>query len=182
MANNLVKIEQNPPQKTKRLFLVTQVLIRAAASGASLAAALIMATNKEKKTVYGFEMEAKYTYSSAFRFLVGANIAACAYSLASLPFVLMLTANRSRQRCFFCLFLLDLMVMGLLTAASSAATAIGLVGKYGNSHTGWGEICSYVGHYCDKTTYSLVCSYAALILFFFITILSATKPKPSPAS
>ncbi|XP_068667059.1 CASP-like protein 1F1 [Aristolochia californica] len=180
MASNLSKMELNSSQKTKRLFVVTQVLIRLAAFGASLAAALIMATTKERKTIYGFEMVAKYTYSSAFRFLVGANTAACAYSLVSLPFVLMFTAKGSGQRCFFCLFLLDLMVMGLLTAASSAATAIGFVGKYGNSHTGWGEICSYVGHYCDKTTYSVVCSYAALVLFFFITILSATKPKPSP--
>lgn len=61
----------------------------------------------------------------------------------------------------------------VLMAASVAATAIGYVGKYGNSHTGWIAICDHFPKFCNRATLSALFSYLAFIFYLVLTIISA---------
>ncbi|ERN06225.1 hypothetical protein AMTR_s00016p00177650 [Amborella trichopoda] len=91
MATNQVKptnmeagpLSMNKPTKT---FFTSQIIIRTVAAVSALSATLIMITNKQSISLFGLQITAKYTDSSAFRFLVGVNAVAFVYSLLSLAF------------------------------------------------------------------------------------------------
>ncbi|XP_058093038.1 CASP-like protein 1F1 [Magnolia sinica] len=182
MATNQIKMEQNPPQKTPKTLVLIQISLRFLAFAAAAAAALVMAMNKETTTVYGITVDAKYSYSPAFRFFVVGNAVASAYALLSIPFVIILCSKASSPSGYFFLFLFDQLVMLLVVAAASAATAVGYVGKKGNSHAGWAPICGYFEKYCDKAGGSLFCSFVALIVYLLLTVVSATKAREVPVS
>lgn len=69
------------------------------------------------------------------------------------------------------------LMMVLVVSACAAATAIGYVGKYGNSHTGWTPICDHFGKFCHRVTTSVAISYLAVLCLLILTIISATPPK-----
>ncbi|RWR86961.1 CASP-like protein 1F1 [Cinnamomum micranthum f. kanehirae] len=172
------KIERNPSQETySKTFFLVQVVLRLMAFVASLIATVVMATNKQTLEVYTFQIQAKFSNSPSFIFLVIGNAIASFYALLSVPFVFVVDSKSSTSRSSFFIFLLDLMIMGLVLAASSAATAIGYVGKKGNSHAGWTPICDQVGKFCDRAGASIVCSYASFVLFFLLLVLSANRSK-----
>lgn len=69
MENQQGKMEKHPSQKAHKIFVLTQVLLRTMAFVATLAATLVMATNKQSQNIYGFHLVAQYSYSPAFRYL-----------------------------------------------------------------------------------------------------------------
>lgn len=68
-------------------------------------------------------------------------------------------------------------MLELLVAGSAAGTAIGYVGKYGQKHSGWNAICSFVPKFCHKVTVSLTLSYIAIIFYLCLTIISANQSR-----
>ena len=58
-----------------------------------------------------------------------------------------------------------------------AATAVGYVGKYGNSLAGWVAICGYLGEFCRKATAASSISYFALLVYLILTVISANKSR-----
>ncbi|XP_071901989.1 CASP-like protein 1F1 [Coffea arabica] len=162
----------SPPHITGNRFFGAQVFLRLLTIGATLAAAWLILTSKETVVVLGMQFDARYTYSQAFKFFAYANIAACGSSVLSLFSVLLL-----KPRTYFVMFLHDLIMSTLLMAGCAAATAIGWVGKYGNNHIGWTAVCDHFKNYCNRTAYSVVCSYAAVILYLLLTIISAKKSR-----
>eukprot|EP00268_Persea_americana_P063737 TRINITY_DN83003_c0_g1_i1.p1 TRINITY_DN83003_c0_g1~~TRINITY_DN83003_c0_g1_i1.p1 ORF type:complete len:205 (-),score=36.70 TRINITY_DN83003_c0_g1_i1:149-706(-) len=171
------KIESDPSEKYSKTYVSVQVMLRLMAFVTSLIATVIMATNKQTVEVYTFYITAKFSQSPSFSFLVIGNAVASFYALLSVPFVFLVYSKSSNSRSSFFMFLFDLMMMGLVLAASSAATAIGYVGKKGNSHAGWTPICDQVGKFCDRAGASIVCSYASFVLFFLLLVLSANRSK-----
>lgn len=69
--------------------------------------------------------------------------------------------------------------MTLLMAGCSSATAMGYLGKYGNSHAGWMPICGYFDKYCNRITIAVALSYIGFLFYFFLTIISASKSRSS---
>lgn len=67
--------------------------------------------------------------------------------------------------------------MTLLMAGCAAATAIGYVGKYGNSHTGWMAICDHFSKFCNKLILSIMLSYLSFFFYLCLTIISANRSR-----
>lgn len=177
MEMNQNKLEINPSQKTHRSYLITQFLLRSLTFAASLIATVMMVTNKQTVEVYGFLVVVKFNDSPFLSFLVGGNAIASCYALLSLPSVFIINSKRLNSSSYFFLFLFDLIIMGLVLAASSAATAISYVGKKGNSSAGWAPICDHVAKFCEKSAAALACSYASFVLLFLLVIFSANRPR-----
>lgn len=59
-------IDRYPPLKTHKLYSGAQISLRVLAIAATLAAALLMFFSKQATTVYGIQVDARYTYSPAF--------------------------------------------------------------------------------------------------------------------
>ncbi|XP_072998362.1 CASP-like protein 1F1 [Typha latifolia] len=149
----------------------TQVLVRSLASFATLAATLIMVLSEDTAVLGSFSMHADYKSSPAFKFFLLGNAIACGYSLFSSFLMWQIGSS-----CF--VHLMDMLAMGLVMAAAASASAIGYVGKYGNSHTGWFQVCNYFDKYCNKVGISFICSYVGFLLFYLVCAMTTLqKPK-----
>ncbi|KAK4370747.1 hypothetical protein RND71_010222 [Anisodus tanguticus] len=168
---------QKPPLKSHKCLLATQILFRILATAFTLAATLIILSSKQIVSVFGIEMDARYSYSSAFKFFALSNIIGCCFSVLSLIIASLLGHKSLDPNNYFYMFLHDLIVLALLLAGCAAATAIGYVGKYGENHSGWMPICDHVSKFCHKVTTSVMLSYFAVILYLFLTIISANQSR-----
>ncbi|XVF49541.1 hypothetical protein PTKIN_Ptkin04bG0021100 [Pterospermum kingtungense] len=171
------KFPQNPPPKTHKLVLGAQVWLRVMAIATTLAATHVTVTSRETIDFIGLKYEARYTDSSAFKFFAFANAFAGGFTLLSLLFLFFFARHGLTPTSYFLLFLHDLFVMSLVLSGVAAATAIGYVGKYGNVHAGWMQICDKFGKFCHKVTASMILSYWSVLCLLVLTIVSANKSR-----
>ncbi|KAJ4913122.1 CASP-like protein 1F1 [Raphanus sativus] len=164
----------NGGKRTPSMNLAVQLSMRVLAIGTALASMGLMITNREVASVYGIAFEAKYSDSSAFRYLVYADIAISAVTLFTLVWACLAVR---RGGLVFALFFFDLLATLTAMSAFSAATSEGYIGKYGNTHAGWLPICGYVHGYCNRGTLSLAFSFASFLLLFILTVLSASAAR-----
>ncbi|GLU20789.1 hypothetical protein SLE2022_369710 [Rubroshorea leprosula] len=163
------------PLKTQKHHFGAQVFLRTVAIGTTMAAIWLMMTSKEIAIVFGLPFEAKYSYMPAFKFFACANGIACAFIAASLLLFFIFGRIGLSPTCFFILFLHDLFTMLLVLSGISAATAVGLVGRNGNSHAGWMPICDNLTKFCFRVTLSTVFGCISFILLLVLTIMAANK-------
>ncbi|KAL1201205.1 CASP-like protein 1F1 [Cardamine amara subsp. amara] len=163
-------------RRTPLMNLGVQVSMRLLAIGAALASMSLMITSREVASVYGIAFEAKYSYSSSFRYLVYAQIAICAMTLVTLVWACLAVR---RGGLIFVLFFLDLLVTMTAISSFSAAFSEAYIGKYGNTHAGWLPICHYVHGYCNRVTISLAMSFVSFVLLFILTVLTASAARHS---
>ncbi|KAF3444131.1 hypothetical protein FNV43_RR13821 [Rhamnella rubrinervis] len=148
--------------KTTRLCMI---MLRLMAFGATLSAAIVMATSHEKASFLTLSFEAKYSHSPAFKYFVIANAIVSVYSFL----VLFLPSESLLWRL---VVVLDMVFSMLLTSSVSAALAVALVGKDGNSYAGWLPICGQVPKYCDQVKGALIVGFIGLILYILLLLLS----------
>ncbi|XP_023516133.1 CASP-like protein 1F1 [Cucurbita pepo subsp. pepo] len=181
--NNNVELEAKSQGPHANLYLSSQIILRALVISSTLAATWTLTTAKQSVVIFGFTLDARYSYSSAFKFFALANAIACGFCLLSLCFVFISSrqlalGNRQRNFSFFFFFFVhDLLMMGLVVSGCAAATAIGFVGRYGNTHTGWSPICDQFAKFCNRITISIAISYFAVLCLLILTIISAYPTK-----
>ncbi|KAG8388122.1 hypothetical protein BUALT_Bualt02G0092900 [Buddleja alternifolia] len=173
----------SPPLiKTHKFVFLTQIFLRILAIAATFAAAWLTITSKETTVVYGIQVDARYSYSPAFKFLALANLIAFGFSVLSLFLVFIAGRKAVNPTYYFYIFLHDLAISLLLIAGCAAATAIAYVGKYGNSHTGWMAICDHFAKFCNRVKASAMLSYLAFAFYLILTIISACNSRRIIAS
>ncbi|XP_011002112.1 PREDICTED: CASP-like protein 1F1 [Populus euphratica] len=181
MANNEAKFSENQPSKTQKLFIGGQIFLRIVAIVASVASSWLMITSKQVIDIGGIVLDARYSYSPEFKFLAFTNIVVGCFSLLSLLFLVLVVRQGSHPNHYFFLFLHDLGMMSLVVGGCAAATTVGFLGKHGNSHTGWMQICDNFGKFCNRATTSVTISYLNLICLLILTITSASKSRKMEA-
>ncbi|KAK4417938.1 CASP-like protein 1F2 [Sesamum alatum] len=164
-------------KKTSTFFYFSQLSLRILVIGFTLAAAITMTTSNQSVTFFGIVMDARYTYSSSFRFTMVADSLVCGLSLLSVIHLLSLNRPKSNPKNYFYLLLQDLVSLLLLLSGCSAAMAIGYVGRFGQPQTGWIAICDRVPKFCDKILVSIVSSFLAVICLLVLTLMTAHKLK-----
>ncbi|GLT79444.1 hypothetical protein SLA2020_509330 [Shorea laevis] len=165
------------PLKTQKFHLGAQTSLRILTIGTTMAATWLMMTSKEIAIVYGLPFEAKYSYISALKFFSYANAIACGFTAVSLLFLFIFGRKGLTPSWFFILFLHDLCIFSLVLSGVAAATAIGLVGQYGNSHAGWMPICDNMSKFCKRVTISSAFGYCSVILLLLLSIMAASKSR-----
>ncbi|KAL5578234.1 hypothetical protein UlMin_019933 [Ulmus minor] len=169
----------------------TVLMLRLASFLATASATLVMALNKETKTLVvatvgntpiKATLTATFRHNPAFVFFVIAN------GMTSFHNVLMIVVQLFRHKfsdkglCLVMIPILDLFTVALASAGDGAATFMAELGKNGNSHAKWNKICDKFGTYCDRGGAALIASSVGLVLLLVITVLSIikllTKPKP----
>ncbi|ERN06223.1 CASP-like protein 1F1 isoform X1 [Amborella trichopoda] len=172
---NPLSSEAHPLPITHKSFLLSQIIVRSIAAITSLSATILMVTDKQSISLFGLPITAKYTYAPAFRFFTASNSIAFAYSVLSLTYLLLKKAQGSGQKIGFFVFLLDLIMVVVVMAGSSGATAMAWLGKYGNPHTGWLPICGTFKSFCFRAAFSLSLSYVSFFALFLLILLSRNK-------
>ncbi|CAA0806899.1 CASP-like protein 1F1 [Striga hermonthica] len=163
-----------PPHK---LFFATQISLRLLAFAATLAATSIMLSTKQTALVFGIQFDARYSYSPAFKFFAFANLVVCVFTVPSLFTAFILGRKTVDSTYYFYMFLHDMVMTILLMAGCAAATVVGYIGKYGNSHSGWMAICGYFNKFCDWVMAATILSYFGLFFYFVLAIVTAHKSR-----
>jgi len=126
----------------RRCLAVIDFLLRVAAFGATLAAAISTGTADERLSVFTnfFQFHARFDDFAAFTLLVVGNAVAAGYLVLSLPFsgVGIVHPGATGVRLF--LLLCDVVVMCLLTAAGAAAAAVVYVAHWGSRRANWAPL------------------------------------------
>nr|XP_043617508.1 CASP-like protein 1F2 [Erigeron canadensis] len=178
--NNAFKSRPIPSPITHLSFMASQIWLRIVAAATSVTAACLMFNSRQSKVLFGTDLDARYSYSPAFKFYGMMNAVACAFSVLSLLPVFSLGRKFSNSINYFFLFLHDLMIVLLLAGGCAAATTVAQIGKYGNSHAGWMPICDNFGKFCHKVAASLILGYVSLFCYLLLTVISANKARQVP--
>ncbi|XP_057439020.1 CASP-like protein 1E2 isoform X2 [Lotus japonicus] len=154
------------------------VLLRFLALSLTLVATIIVAVNKETKTIsyagMQFKATAKWEYMSAIVFFLVSNAIGCSYAAASLA-ISMVSRTSGNKTAPFLLTVLDLVIMALLFSANGAAAAVGVIGQKGNSHVQWMKVCNVFNAYCNHATAALVLSLIGSSAFLLGVVHSVFK-------
>ncbi|KAJ8772441.1 hypothetical protein K2173_027618 [Erythroxylum novogranatense] len=178
MEEMQTKVPGNSPQKFQKLFYRAQIGLRFATFGTSFAAALLTVTNVSTiELIPGFRVVAKYSYEDSFTYLAAVNFIAATFSLLSVFGVIILDRCGSNSANYFFLFICDLLILSLEISASGAATAVGLLAKNGNEHTGWPAICSFAAKFCMKGAIAVAFAYFSFINLLILAVISASKSR-----
>ncbi|PRQ29857.1 putative casparian strip membrane protein [Rosa chinensis] len=162
----------------------TILLLRLVAFLATLAATLVMALNKETKTLVvatigttpiKATLTAKFQHTPANVFFVVANAMASLHNL--LMIIVQLCGGKFKDKGLrlVMMAILDMMTVALLSSGDGAATFMAHLAKKGNSHARWNKICDKFDKFCDHGGGALIASYIGLLLLVVITVLSIIK-------
>ncbi|KAK3445052.1 CASP-like protein 1B2 [Eucalyptus grandis] len=170
------------------------LVLRLVAFFATAAATIVMALNKETKTIVvatigstpiNATLTAKFQDTPAFVFFVIAN------GMASLHNLLMVVVEIWGHKFDYkglrlaMIAVLDMMTVALASGGDGAATFMAELGKKGNSHARWNKICDKFGTFCDHGAGAIISSFVGLLLLVLITALSIgrlVKPRPATLS
>lgn len=99
---------------------------------------------------------------------------ACSYAAISLVVMRIVGRRRIGGR-VLAVIVLDLHMVGLLSSATGAAAAVGVLGQYGNSHVQWKKICNVFDTFCHHFSASLALSLLASFSFLALVLLPILK-------
>eukprot|EP01018_Ginkgo_biloba_P030602 Gb_11697 [translate_table: standard] len=187
VADNEKAMAAESGGKEKKWAEVLDIVARALTIGATLAAAIVMGTNNQTKSIpvaivnnvpVTVPITAKYHYTPAFEFFVVANGIACGYGVLSLLLSVAHIVSKfgpSKNFSKFVLSFLDLVTVALLSAGASAAAAIAEVGRKGNSHSRWNKICDKYGRFCHHGGGAILASFIGVALFMLLSASSSYR-------
>ncbi|KAK3122481.1 hypothetical protein QOZ80_8AG0614240 [Eleusine coracana subsp. coracana] len=159
----------------RRCLSLIDFVLRVAAFGPTLAAAISTGTADERLSVFTnfFQFHARFDDFPAFTFFMVANAVAAGYLVLSLPFsaVGILRASAAGVRLF--LLVCDMLVTLLLTGAGAAAAAILYVAHWGNIRANWVPICMQFHGFCQRTSGAVVASFLAVLVFLVLILMGA---------
>ncbi|KAJ8758771.1 hypothetical protein K2173_000492 [Erythroxylum novogranatense] len=176
----------------KKWLLLT---LRLLAFMATASATLVMALNKETKTIVvatigntpiTATLTAKFQHTPANIFFVIAN------GMATLHSLMMIIVEICGQKFHFNGFrlaiiaVLDMMTAALVSGGVNAAAFMAELGKNGNSHARWNKVCDKFDTFCDHAGGALIASFGGLLILLVISTMSIlkllTKPRPTDHS
>lgn len=96
--------------------------------------------------------------------------------LMSVVYFITISKKRYNQMYYFWMYIHDLVVMTVVLAGNAGATAVGMIAKHGDEHSGWSAICGYFSNYCKKTEISLMFSYISFMCLMSLAIWNERRP------
>ncbi|KAJ3672883.1 hypothetical protein LUZ60_006257 [Juncus effusus] len=155
---------------------VLDLIFRCVAIIGTLASAISMGTTNETLPFFTqfIRFKAQYDDLPTFTFFVIANAVVCAYLVLSIPLSIVHIIKSSARFSRVILIFFDAAMLALLTAGASAAAAIVYLAHKGNVRANWFAICQQFNNFCERTSGSLIGSFAAMIIFILLIFLSSS--------
>ncbi|KAK4795557.1 hypothetical protein SAY86_027883 [Trapa natans] len=163
---------------------IWELALRVAALGLTLVAAVVLRTDDQNTTFVlqvspvlprlNIPVTAKWHYLSSFLYFVVANAVACAYAALSLLLLLILRrgGGKAADMVTALITISDVMMVALLFSSCGATTAVGILGREGNSHVKWGKVCNVFGRFCHRVSIALSLSFIGSFGFFLLAALA----------
>ncbi|KAL0393205.1 UNVERIFIED_CONTAM: CASP-like protein IN26 [Sesamum radiatum] len=160
-------------------FAVAEVVLRFLLFASAVVAVVVTVTSKQTKQVpvqfppFQASVPAKFDHSPAFIYFVAALSVAGLYSIitTTLSFYALLKPGCCPQLLsHFLIF--DVLLLGIVAAATGAAGAVAYIGLRGNSHLGWRKACNVYDEFCKHVGSSVFVSLFASIVLALLVLLS----------
>ncbi|KAL5232494.1 hypothetical protein ABZP36_031270 [Zizania latifolia] len=150
-------------------------VLRVAAFGPTLAAAISIGTSDEKLSIFTnfFQFHARFDDFPAFTFFMVGNAIAAGYLVLSLPFSAAGIIRPKATGVRLLLLVCDTIMVGLLTAAAAAAATIVYVAHEGNLRANWVPICMQFHGFCQRTSGAVVASFLAVLVLMVLIVMAA---------
>ncbi|GMI99888.1 CASP-like protein 1A1 [Hibiscus trionum] len=154
---------------------ILEFLLRFLAAGGTLASAMAMGTAEETVPLLSQSvlLNAKFSDLPMFTFFVIANSVACAYLVLSLPLSFYHIIKRADKNTRLILVTFDTAMLALVTAGASAAASIVYLAHEGNANANWSAVCQQLDSFCERTSGSLIASFASAFVLILVIISSA---------
>ncbi|KAJ4707420.1 CASP-like protein [Melia azedarach] len=164
-----------PRRGVNRGISILDFILRLLAFIGTLGSAIAMATTNETLPFFTrfIRFRAEYDDLPTFTFFVIANAIVSGYLILSLPLSIFNIIRSSAQKSRIILVIFDTAILALLTAGASAAAAIVYLAHKGNARVNWFAICQQFNSFCERTSASLIGSFAGIAVFILIMVLSA---------
>ncbi|KAK7387863.1 hypothetical protein VNO78_22659 [Psophocarpus tetragonolobus] len=163
------------------------LLLRFLAFALTLAAAIVIAVNKQTKVVpiqlvdslppLNVPLTAKWHQMSAILYFLVTNATACTY--AGISLLLGLVKRGKCKGLWTLITVLDAFMVALLFSGNGAAAAVGVLGYKGNSHVNWNKVCNVFGRFCDQMAASIAISLIGSLAFLLLLLLPVLKLHPT---
>ncbi|XP_048427601.1 casparian strip membrane protein 1-like [Pyrus x bretschneideri] len=164
-----------PKIKVRKLLSVLDFTLRVVAVLGTLASAIAMGTSRETLpfTARSVRFRARYKDLPTLTFFVITNSIVCVYLVLSLPVSIVHIIWTAAVNSRIILIISDMVMMGLVTAGASAATAIVYLAHYGNPSTSWFAFCQQFNSFCERISGSLIGSFVAITVLVLLIIMSS---------
>ncbi|KAK1362068.1 Casparian strip membrane protein 3 [Heracleum sosnowskyi] len=163
-----------PTAGNNRGMLILGIILRIAAIVSTIASAVYMTMSDEQLQLFTqvsiFSVE--YEDFSTLRYFVVINSIVSAYFAFSIPLAMIHIARSTAKQSRAVLIIMDMVTLGVLTSAASAATAIMFLAHNGNSSANWNAICNQYTGFCNKASASLIGSFVAIVILMFLISMS----------
>ncbi|CAA7031325.1 unnamed protein product [Microthlaspi erraticum] len=158
-----------------RRIAILEFILRIIAFFNTISSAIIMATTNETLPFFTqfIRFRAEYNDLPALTFFVVANAVVSGYLILSLALACVHMVKSKTQNSRILLIVLDVAMLGLLTAGASSAAAIVYLAHNGNNKTNWFAICQQFNSFCERISGSLIGSFIAVALLIILILLSA---------
>ncbi|XP_047065551.1 casparian strip membrane protein 3 [Lolium rigidum] len=154
---------------------ILDLVLRVIAVVGTLASAIAMGTTNQTLPFFTqfILFKARYSDFPAFTFFVVANSIVSAYLILSLPLSIVHIISSRAKYSRLILILCDAAMLALVTAAASAAAAIVYLAHKGSARANWFAICQQFDSFCERTSGSLIGSFAATVLLILLILITA---------
>lgn len=115
-----------------------------------------------------------HVYILISSFFVVANAIGCAYAAISMLLVFFNKGGRCAALGLL-ITISDIIMVALLFSSAGAATAVGMLGREGNSHVQWNKVCNVFGGFCDRVAASVVLSLLGALVFVVLASVAVLR-------
>ncbi|CAN4113578.1 unnamed protein product [Withania somnifera] len=169
-----------PTTRSIDYFAVADVVLRLLVFSSALVSVVVISTSKQTEIVptpippYQAPRSAKFTHSPALIYFVAALSLAGFFSIiTTLGSLYSLTKPVGCSAKIISHFIvIDVLSLGIVASATGAAASVAYVGLKGNTHVGWGKVCSLYGKFCRYLGASIGVSLFATIIIVLLVLLS----------
>ncbi|CAM8995053.1 unnamed protein product [Rhodiola kirilowii] len=169
-------------KKGSGLCFVADTILRVLLIGVTVASVAVMVTSKQTKRlpvtlpVVGtvlVPVDAKFTHSPAFIYLVVAMSVTCLYSIITSIASCITSCKPSCTSATLLAFAyFDVLALGIVASATGAAGGVAYIGLKGNEHVRWNKICSTYDSFCHHVGGAIALSLAAAVILSILCHLS----------
>ncbi|EFH47918.1 integral membrane family protein [Arabidopsis lyrata subsp. lyrata] len=160
-----------------RRIAILEFILRIVAFFNTIGSAILMGTTHETLPFFTqfIRFQAEYNDLPALTYVifVVANAVVSGYLIMSLTLAFVHIVKRKTQNTRILLIVLDVAMLGLLSAGASSAAAIVYLAHNGNNKTNWFAICQQFNSFCERISGSLIGSFIAVVLLILLILLSA---------
>ncbi|KAL6957483.1 hypothetical protein U1Q18_031023 [Sarracenia purpurea var. burkii] len=185
-AQDLEKVAPPPEDKlevatrTADYFVVADVVLRVLLFASTVTAVVVIVTSKQTKLVpvsfppfRPVPRPAKFVYSPAFVYFVTALSVASLYSIITTVVSFLALVKQGFSTKFLAHFVIfDVLILGIVAAATGVAGGVAYIGLKGNSHLGWTKVCNVYDKFCQHLGASIAVSLFASIVLALLVVLS----------